>query len=68
MGFFTSPEHGNTKQLFTIYTFSRLLHCCEAEKDKTYSKIESEDEKQSQQVGFNVLKYIFMKMVSIVDV
>ena len=37
-----------------------------AEKDKTQT--ESEDEKQSQQVCFSVLKYIYMKTVTMIDI
>ena len=37
-----------------------------AEKDKT-QKTESEDEKQSQQVCFSILKYIYMKTVTMID-
>ena len=38
-----------------------------AEKDKTTAKTESEDEKQSQQVCFSVLKYIYIKIVTMID-
>ena len=38
-----------------------------AEKDKTQKQIESEDEKQSQEVCFSVLKYIYMKTVTMID-
>ena len=37
-----------------------------AEKDKT-QKHESQDEKQPQQVCFSVLKYIYMKIVTMID-
>ena len=36
-----------------------------AEKDKTQKQ--SEDEKQSQQVCFSVLKYIYTKIVTMID-
>ena len=34
---------------------------------KIAAKTESEDEKQSQQVCFSVLKYIHMKIVTMID-